>query len=146
METTSNEIKKTLRELIGTPIKGSSSVKDCAFTDKGVYIGVLYFNHPTKTGEKDENGEDKYESKPYIESVLDSPVEIFKNRDGKTGIIYSPKDYFNSHFYMENDEVKIISSIRGDDYGTEVFQNVFISSGHDGNYLYDIKNPEINNL
>ncbi len=44
--------------------------------------------------------------------------------------------------YFEDGKVKIISSCNGDERGCCVFGDVFIASGHDGNYLWNFKTGE----
>jgi hypothetical protein len=44
--------------------------------------------------------------------------------------------YFNGH------EPKILSTYPGDERGSFIFNDVFISSGHDGNYLWNVKTGE----
>jgi hypothetical protein len=44
--------------------------------------------------------------------------------------------------YFEGGNIRILSSFPGDERGCCVFGDVFISSGHDGNYLWNIKTGE----
>lgn len=46
------------------------------------------------------------------------------------------------NFYQEDGVFKILSTYPGDERGCHVFGDVFISSGHDGNYLWNIKTGE----
>jgi hypothetical protein len=44
--------------------------------------------------------------------------------------------------YFEGDTPKILSTYPGDERGSFIFNDVFISSGHDGNYLWNVKTGE----
>ena len=65
----------------------------------------------------------------------DGTGEIILKREGqKYGSIY--------YAYFENNIPKVISDIPGDERGCTIFGDVFIASGHDGNYLFNIKTGE----
>jgi hypothetical protein len=72
-------------------------------------------------------------------------VEIEMQTDN-TGFIFAKHvdDKWPQMFYayFENGKVKIISDYPGDERGCCVFGDVFITSGHDGNYLWNIKTGE----
>jgi hypothetical protein len=44
--------------------------------------------------------------------------------------------------YFEGDTPKILSTYPGDERGSFIFNDVFISSGHDGNYLWNVRTGE----
>ena len=75
---------------------------------------------------------------------LDSEVSIYRRGDTAEITLRHPKARWNRSFnaYFEGDMPKIISTYPGDERGCFVFGDVFISSGHDGNYLWNVKTGE----
>jgi hypothetical protein len=113
---------KTLREVIGD-IK---STKKCGYyeikeTEKGCIINL------------DDECMNYTVSNSRISS--DGCGEIVLKEEGQGyGYIY--------YAYFENGFPRIISHVPGDERGCVVFGDVFIASGHDGNYLFNIKTGE----
>lgn len=66
---------------------------------------------------------------PELKEVYIKPNN--SNRGGK-----SLNGYFNG------DEPKILSTYPGDERGSFIFNDVFISSGRDGNYLWNVRTGE----
>jgi hypothetical protein len=114
--------KQTLRDLIGD-IKETKNVGYHTITEttKGCFTNL-------KLDEED---------------LLDSIVEMHKYGD-ITELYLKPKIGWGwqVYAYFEGDIPKIISTIPGDERGSCVFGDIFISSGHDGNYLWNIKTGE----
>jgi hypothetical protein len=54
-------------------------------------------------------------------------------------------DGYHYYAYFENDKLRVIASPNGDDRGSTIFGDVFIVSGHDGNYLFNTKTGEFQN-
>jgi hypothetical protein len=75
---------------------------------------------------------------------LDSEVSFYKHGNTAEITLRHPKARRNRNLnaYLEGDVPKIISTFPGDERGCCVFGDVFISSGHDGNYLWNIKTGE----
>jgi hypothetical protein len=75
---------------------------------------------------------------------LDSEVSLYKHGNTAEITLRHPKARWNRNLnaYLEGDVPKIISTFPGDERGCFVFGDVFISSGHDGNYLWNIKTGE----
>jgi hypothetical protein len=117
------KIEPTLREVIGNIIPDKAEKRGCDYTDKGIYIAHLRSN---------------------IKDNLDFPVRL--HTDGNTGEINSI-GYASSllaHVYLEDNKPKILTGYPGDNRGCLTFNKVFISSGHDGNYIFNIDNPDDN--
>ena len=116
--------KMTLRELIG----------DIKSTKEYEYNEI----HETTKGCFTDLEEDQF----------DMEVEINQwgiQKGGNTAEIYSfyrGSRRLMGNVYLENGVPKIISTYPGDERGCIVFGDVFISSGHDGNYLWNIKTGE----
>jgi len=75
---------------------------------------------------------------------LDSEVSLYKRGNTAEITLKHTMARWGRNFnaYFEGDVPKIISSYPGDERGCCVFGDVFISSGHDGNYLWNIKTGE----
>ena len=113
----------TLKEFVGEFIKKEKSVN---LTDKGIYTDF---------------------SEGDIERWGDYIIELNGN--------YTPKDIFSIYIKEDGDKYGhdlgkvlfkdgkpfIFTSIPGDDRGAMVFNDTFISSGHDGNLLFSVSNP-----
>jgi hypothetical protein len=80
---------------------------------------------------------DKYDDIDW----LDSEVSIYRSGDTAEITLKHSKSRWgrNLNAYFEGDFPKIISTYPGDERGCFVFGDVFISSGHDGNYLWNVK-------
>lgn len=77
--------------------------------------------------------------------LLDCNVKYHRYGDnyGEIFLKHPEERYGRSYYvYLENDFPKIISSYPGDERGCILFKDVFIASGHDGNYLWDVKTGE----
>jgi len=112
---------KTLREVIGD-VKSSKKKGWCEIheTEEGCII-------------TDEEYLDYEISNFNINN--DGCGEIFLKREGQRyGSLF--------YAYFENKKPKVISSIPGDERGCTIFGDIFIASGHDGNYLFNVKTGE----
>jgi hypothetical protein len=80
------------------------------------------------------------------EEYLDYEISDFNINNDGCGEIYLKREgqRYGSLFwaYFENKIPKVISSIPGDERGCTIFGDIFIASGHDGNYLFNIKTGE----
>lgn len=124
------EKKQTLRDLIGD-LKGTKS-------------GYRYLNEYTSGCISNVELFDEY-SDPKID-WLDAEVSIDTRGDANTGNIWLKHEgerwQRHAYVYLENGIPKIISEIPGDERGCVLFGDVFIASGHDGNYLFNVKTGE----
>ena len=81
-----------------------------------------------------------------IDRYLNYTASIRMYRDNNIGEITLRKEgeryapYF--YAYFEDGYPKIISSFPGDERGCFLFNGTFITSGHDGNYLWNIETGE----
>jgi len=120
------DTSKTLRDLIG-----EIEVKPSKYVIK-----------TTKGCLTDLDLNDKYDKIDW----LDAEYKLYVDRGGNTGQIYlkhkDSKWGRSANVYFENGVPKIISTYPGDERGCFLFGDVFISSGHDGNYLWNIKTGE----
>jgi hypothetical protein len=78
--------------------------------------------------------------------LLDYTVSSFDIHSDGSGDIVLKKEgekYGSLYYaYFENEVPKVISHIPGDEMGCTIFGDVFIASGHDGSYLFNIKTGE----
>lgn len=78
---------------------------------------------------------------------LDAEVNVYDNCYGQqsTGLLILNDLEGNSielNYYKNNKKFEILSIYPGDPRGAYLFGDTFISSGHDGNYLWNIKTKE----
>ena len=121
----SNEEKKTLRDLIGD-IK---SVKKVGYrtiyeTTKGCLTNL------------DIKGSLDDEYRLYMYKDNDSPTGY-----GNVGEISIPRKLHGYICFIDGD-ARIISYGPGDERGCTLFSDVFIASGHDGSFLWNVKTGE----
>lgn len=80
------------------------------------------------------------------EGILDcviTDIHMYPNNTCELYLDNEEEEYGSYHYaYFENDMPKVILGIPGDERGCTIFGDVFISSGHDGNYLFNIKTGE----
>ena len=80
------------------------------------------------------------------EDILDSVIDNVRILSDNTGEIYLKSEGdrygYTYYAYFENGIPKVISSVPGDERGCTIFGDVFIASGHDGNYLFNVKTGE----
>tara|TARA_R110000772_G_scaffold5691_2_gene20341 strand:- start:3746 stop:4150 length:405 start_codon:yes stop_codon:yes gene_type:complete len=67
---------------------------------------------------------------------------------GEIRVVYTERDYGGrkmlsllGYLLMKDNKPYIFSGINGDERGATVFNNTFIVTGHDGNYLYNVNDP-----
>ena len=67
---------------------------------------------------------------------------------GEIRVVYTERDYdgrkmlnLMGYLLMKDNKPHIFSGINGDERGATVFNDTFIVTGHDGNYLYNVSNP-----
>lgn len=87
-----------------------------------------------------------------MEIYLDGEYNIYKynnhtntNENQQVGDISITQSDGNGAYlyvYLEDDVPKIISTFPGDERNCAIFNGTFISSGHDGNYFWNIKTKE----
>lgn len=81
-----------------------------------------------------------------INRYLDYTANIRIYSSGNVGEISLRKEgeRYGTYFYayFEDGYPKIISSFPGDERGCFIFNGTFITSGHDGNYLWNIETGE----
>lgn len=70
---------------------------------------------------------------------LDQVVKISYYSENIKDVIIDGRLLFG---YFEEGNLKILSTIPGDERNPIVFNDVFISPGHDGNYLWNVKTGE----
>ena len=128
------EVKQTLRDLVGdikeTKSKGYRKIIE---TTKGCFTNLELY--------------DEYDKIDW----LDAEVSFYMyGKNSNTGEIYlkhpSSKWGKRGYVYLDNGFPKIISTYPGDERGCHLFNDVFISSGHDGNYLWNIKTGEFDSF
>ena len=117
--------EKTLRDLIGD-IKEEKKVGYCTIieTTEGCFVN--------------------FDINEYLDSVVEihnwgtSPElkEVYIRPSGEN------KWGRRLNGYFEGDNPKILSTYPGDERGSFIFNDVFISSGHDGNYLWNVRTGE----
>ncbi len=124
----SEEKKQTLRDLIGD-VKETKKIgyRNIIETTKGCFSSIEFY--------------DEFDDIDW----LDSEVTINNYGDGTGEILLKhTKSKWANHYYvyLEGDIPKIISDFPGDERGCILFGDVFIVSGHDGNYLWNVKTGE----
>lgn len=91
-------------------------------TDKGVYTNI---------------------SKKWYDKLLNYKCKMYVSDDG-SALLWGSDDpyvYEVGHVYLKDGYPFILSSINGDDRGCIVFNNVFVSCGHDGQVLFNTQDP-----
>lgn len=77
---------------------------------------------------------------------LDHLVSMDENGEGTVTVYTKSEDseYYHQlgHGYMVDGKLLVLSSINGDNRGCTIFGDIFMSSGHDGSYLWNIKTGE----
>ena len=121
----STDSKRTLRDVIG-------DIKD---TRKVGYRTI----HETTKG--------CFSNLSDLEENLDDKFEIYRYHDedsatGRASYGEISSDNFRAYVYLENNIPKIISYYPGDERGCVLFGDVFVASGHDGNFLWNVKTGE----
>lgn len=85
-----------------------------------------------------------------LQEELDYTISSFRiGTDGTGDIVLKEEgEQYGSLYYayFENKIPKVISFIPGDERGCAIFGDVFIASGHDGNYLFNVKTGEFKNM
>ena len=118
----------TLRDLIGDikETKGEH-YRTITETTKGCFTNIELFDEYKKL------------------DLLDAEVVMYMYNDNTGEVrIKHPQDKYGRfcYAYFENGIPKIISSYPGDERGCTLFNGTFIASGHDGNYLWNVKTGE----
>jgi hypothetical protein len=118
---------KTILDLIGNPIESKDTYK--TVTDLGVY---------TNLGK----GDIDYISNDLVKVSSINKFEIYKIYLKSKGERYA-SEY--GYLLLKDGKPHILSGINGDDRGATIFSgsgfDIFIVSGHDGSYLFNINNP-----
>ena len=114
-----------LRDLVGD-IKEEKKIGYYIITEttKGCYLNFELTNYLDRVVEVYNRGYDT-----ELKDVIIRP-----NNEDRWGQIFNA--------YFEGNKLKILSTYPGDERGSFIFNNVFISSGHDGNYLWNVKTGE----
>lgn len=122
----STDSKRTLRDLIG----------DVKITNNAGYFNVIT-----------ETTKGCFTNFDNLDEILDDEVTIYRFTDQDSATGKAPygeicSDNFRGYVYLNDNIPKIISSYPGDERGCVLFGDVFVSSGHDGSYLWNIKTGE----
>jgi hypothetical protein len=119
----------TIEQFIGTPIKGKRNKKNTLHvveTTKGVFLN----------GDFDDIKDSVIELSYLCDSDVD--MEVYELLLKEPGEEY-PGEY--GYLLVKNNKPLIISRYQGDPCGGNIFNNTFLSAGHDGVYLFNIDNP-----
>ena len=123
-------IEQTLSDLIGH--LSESNRRGVSQTDKGVFT-----NYALEDLEEWSKGRirmsNQYQKNKDIYDIyiMNNPTRPGSNKNFQEF----------GHLLMKDNKPYILSSIPGDNYGAIVFNNTFISSGHDGFHAFNISNP-----
>lgn len=117
----------TLRDLVGD-IKETKKIgyHEITETTKGCLSNLYNFS---------ENLDQVVEISDYSENIKDFIIDT----GGVKRVVLAGRLLFG---YFEEGNLKILSTIPGDERNPIVFNDVFISPGHDGNYLWNVKTGE----
>ncbi len=122
----SGETNQTLRDLIGD-VKETKKVGYYPITEttKGCFTNLEIVD---------------YEKKNWLDAI----VEVYKYGSTTEVFLHHSESKYGRRLYayFEGDVPKILSTYRGDERGSCLFGDTFIASGHDGNYLWNIKTGE----
>ena len=120
-----DNIKKTLRDLVGD-VKEEKKVGYHTITEttNGCFCNFDLTKYLNSFVEIQTWG-----SNPELKEVCIEPTA-------------ENKSFIRLNGYFEGDIPKILSTYPGDERGSFIFNDVFISSGHDGNYLWNVKTGE----
>jgi hypothetical protein len=123
--TESIDSKRTLRDVIG----------DVKSTSKKGYRTII------------ETTKGCFSNMSDLGDHLDDEFKIYRYSDDNSPTGKAPygdisTNGFSGYVYIENNIPKIITYGPGDERGCVLFGDVFVASGHDGNYLWNIKTGE----
>lgn len=84
--------------------------------------------------------------KKYFNGMSDSICKIYFDEKDQSGLLWGKVGnakyaYELGHVCFKNGKPHILTYINGDNMGCTTFNNVFISCGHDGQYLFNIEDP-----
>lgn len=139
---------QTLRDLIGEPVNSTRvGYRTITETSKGCFTNSVEFD-----GYRGENYLDKEAKIDWVTKIgneFTGQVMVKVESRGRTywsslGYAYLiPDESLPLEFAVNNKKfkVKILSGYPGDERGCTIFNGTFICSGHDGNYLWNIDNP-----
>jgi hypothetical protein len=121
-----------LRELIGgiKEIKKIGGFREITETEKGCFTNMTFIKRNI--------------------NWLDADVTIKRHKwEPRTADIILKIDNNNYQYlfgYLDGEQIRIMSYPPGEDRGCALFKDVFVASGNDGNFFWDVKTGEFDDF